>query len=62
MEIGENSLISVIPTMDVEFGVEEDGDMIGSAGDILAFDFDFGPPRIKGILLIGFDNKVVIFF
>lgn len=48
--------------MDVEFGVEEDGDMIGSAGDILAFDFDFGPPRIKGILLIGFDNKVVIFF
>ena len=56
VEIGEDSLVCVISAMDEEFGVEEGGDMIGAAGYIFALDFDFGPPRIKGVFLVGFDD------
>ena len=55
VEIGEDSLAWVTSAMDEEFGVEE-GDMIGAAGYIFVLDFNFGPPRIKNVFLVGFDD------
>lgn len=61
IEITEDSLISIIATMDIESGIMNNRYMIGSSGYIFPLDFDFCPPGIKCTFVVGRYNQTILF-
>lgn len=42
--------------MDEEGVAEDDGDVVGSAADVFAFDFEFCPAAIEGVFELRLDD------
>lgn len=61
VEVGEDSLVGVIATVDVHPGIEEGGGVVGATGDVLAVDFELAPAGVEGRLQVGFDHQVAVF-
>ena len=62
LKIRKDSLVCIISPMNVKRVVEEDSNMIGSAGDISTLNFDFSPSGVKGIFMAGLDEEFVMLF
>ena len=57
LEISKSALINVVASLNEEVSAEGDCYVIGSAADVFALNFDFGPSVIEGTR-VSFDDEI----